>query len=133
MALTNQEILDAIAEKTVMEIVELISAMEEKFGVSAAALAAAPAAGGDAGGRIRPADPAFPAFLSHSPQAAGRRATCPRHGRSASRLFRRRNGASQNQGRHAGYPAGRPSDPGLPRRTGRHAADAAATAVETKA
>ncbi len=49
MALSNQEILDAIAEKTVMEIVELISAMEEKFGVSAAALAAAPAAGGDAG------------------------------------------------------------------------------------
>ena len=50
MALSNQEILDAIAEKTVMEIVELISAMEEKFGVSAAALAAAPAAGGDTGG-----------------------------------------------------------------------------------
>ena len=49
MALSNQEILDAIAEKSVMEIVELISAMEEKFGVSAAALAAAPAAGGDAG------------------------------------------------------------------------------------
>lgn len=49
MALTNQEILDAIAEKSVMEIVELISMMEEKFGVSAAALAAAPAAAGDAG------------------------------------------------------------------------------------
>ena len=48
MALTNQEILDAIAEKSVMEIVDLISAMEEKFGVSAAALAAAPAAAGDA-------------------------------------------------------------------------------------
>ena len=48
MALSNQEILDAIAEKSVMEIVELISAMEEKFGVSAAALAAAPAAAGDA-------------------------------------------------------------------------------------
>ena len=48
MALTNQEILDAIAEKSVMEIVYLISAMEEKFGVSAAALAAAPAAAGDA-------------------------------------------------------------------------------------
>jgi len=48
MALTNQEILDAIAEKSVMEIVDLISAMEEKFGVSAAALAAAPAAVGDA-------------------------------------------------------------------------------------
>ena len=50
MSLTNEQILDAIAEKSVMEIVELISAMEEKFGVSAAALAAAPAAGGDAGG-----------------------------------------------------------------------------------
>ena len=37
MALTNQEILDAIAEKSVMEIVDLISAMEEKFGVTAAA------------------------------------------------------------------------------------------------
>ena len=48
MSLTNEQILDAIAEKTVMEIVELISAMEEKFGVSAAALAAAPAAAGDA-------------------------------------------------------------------------------------
>ena len=48
MALTNQEILDAIAEKSVMEIVDLISAMEEKFGVSAAALAAAPAEAGDA-------------------------------------------------------------------------------------
>lgn len=47
MSLTNEQILDAIAEKSVMEIVELISAMEEKFGVSAAALAAAPAAGGD--------------------------------------------------------------------------------------
>lgn len=49
MSLTNEQILDAIAAKSVMEIVELISAMEEKFGVSAAALAAAPAAGGDAG------------------------------------------------------------------------------------
>ena len=56
MALTNQEILDAIAEKSVMEIVELISAMEEKFGVSAAALAAAPAAGGDAGGAAEEKD-----------------------------------------------------------------------------
>lgn len=48
MSLTNEQILDAIAAKSVMEIVELISAMEEKFGVSAAALAAAPAAGGEA-------------------------------------------------------------------------------------
>lgn len=48
MSLTNEQILDAIAAKSVMEIVELISAMEEKFGVSAAALAAAPAAGAEA-------------------------------------------------------------------------------------
>jgi len=36
MALSNQEILDAIAAKTVLEISELIKLMEEKFGVSAA-------------------------------------------------------------------------------------------------
>jgi large subunit ribosomal protein L7/L12 len=48
MALSNQEILDAIAAKSVLEISELIKMMEEKFGVSAAAAAvavAAPAAG----------------------------------------------------------------------------------------
>ena len=48
MALTNEEILEAIASKTVLEISELIKMMEEKFGVSAAAAAvavAAPAAG----------------------------------------------------------------------------------------
>ena len=48
MALSNQEILDAIAAKSVLEISELIKLMEEKFGVSAAAAAvavAAPAAG----------------------------------------------------------------------------------------
>ncbi|HRX72406.1 MAG: 50S ribosomal protein L7/L12 [Candidatus Competibacteraceae bacterium] len=45
MAVSKEEILDAIAGMTVMEIVELISAMEEKFGVSAAAaVAAAPVA-----------------------------------------------------------------------------------------
>lgn len=49
MALSNQEILDAIAEKSVMDIVELVKMMEEKFGVSAAAaVAAAPVAGGAA-------------------------------------------------------------------------------------
>jgi len=36
MSLTNDQIMDAIAEKSVMEIVELIEAMEEKFGVTAA-------------------------------------------------------------------------------------------------
>ena len=53
MALSKDEILDAIAEMSVMDIVALIEAMEEKFGVTAAAaVAAAPAAagGGDAGG-----------------------------------------------------------------------------------
>jgi large subunit ribosomal protein L7/L12 len=47
MALSNQEILDAIAAKTVLEISELIKLMEEKFGVSAAAaaVAVAPVAG----------------------------------------------------------------------------------------
>lgn len=47
MALSNEEILDAIAEKSVMDIVELVKMMEEKFGVSAAApvaVAAGPAA-----------------------------------------------------------------------------------------
>lgn len=43
-------ILDTISEMTVVEIVELIEAMEEKFGVTAAAPVAAAAAGGDAGG-----------------------------------------------------------------------------------
>lgn len=41
MALTNEEILNAVAEKTVLELVELISAFEEKFNVSAAAIAVA--------------------------------------------------------------------------------------------
>ena len=47
MALSKEEILDAISEMSVIDIVDLISAMEEKFGVSAAApvAAAAPAAG----------------------------------------------------------------------------------------
>ena len=46
MALSKDEILDAIAEMSVMDIVELVEAMEEKFGVSAAAAVAvaAPAA-----------------------------------------------------------------------------------------
>jgi len=52
MAVSKEDILETISNMTVMEIVDLISAMEEKFGVSAAAaVAAAPAAagGGDAG------------------------------------------------------------------------------------
>ena len=50
MALTKEDILDAIAEMSVMDVCDLVSAMEEKFGVSAAAAVAVagPAAGGDA-------------------------------------------------------------------------------------
>lgn len=51
MALSKEEILDAIASMSVLEVSELIKMMEEKFGVSAAAAAvavAAPAAGGAA-------------------------------------------------------------------------------------
>jgi len=50
MAVSKDDILETIASMSVMEVVDLIEAMEEKFGVSAAAaVAAAPAAGGDAG------------------------------------------------------------------------------------
>lgn len=47
MSLTKDQIIDAVAEMSVMQVVELIEAMEEKFGVSAAA---AVAVAGDAGG-----------------------------------------------------------------------------------
>ena len=51
--LSNEDILDAIADMSVMNVVELVSAMEEKFGVSAAAVAAAPvAAAADAGAAV---------------------------------------------------------------------------------
>jgi large subunit ribosomal protein L7/L12 len=50
MAVSQDEILDAISNMSVMEVVDLISAMEEKFGVSAAAaVAATPAGTGDSG------------------------------------------------------------------------------------
>jgi large subunit ribosomal protein L7/L12 len=53
MALSNEDILNAIADMSVMDVVELVSAMEEKFGVSAAAVAAAPAAASaDAGAAV---------------------------------------------------------------------------------
>ena len=51
MAASKEEILDAIGNMTVLEIVDLVKMMEDKFGVSAAApvaVAAAPAAGGGA-------------------------------------------------------------------------------------
>ena len=51
MAVSKEDILEAISNMSVMDVVDLISAMEEKFGVSAAApvaVAAGPAAGGEA-------------------------------------------------------------------------------------
>jgi large subunit ribosomal protein L7/L12 len=52
MAVSKEDILETISNMSVMEVVDLISAMEEKFGVTAAAAAVAVAgpAGGDAGG-----------------------------------------------------------------------------------
>ncbi len=55
MALSREEVLDAIADMSVMDVVQLVEAMEEKFGVSAAAaVAAAPAAA--AAGDAAPAE-----------------------------------------------------------------------------
>ena len=52
MAVSKEDILETIANMSVMEVVDLVEAMEEKFGVSAAAAVAVagPAAAGDAGG-----------------------------------------------------------------------------------
>lgn len=65
MALSKEEILDAISEMSVIEIVDLISAMEEKFGVSAAApVAAAAPAAADAGGEAEADDAPVDIHLS---------------------------------------------------------------------
>ncbi len=58
MALSKEEILDAISEMSVMDLVDLIKDMEDKFGVTAAAAVAAPVvmAGGAAGGDAAPAE-----------------------------------------------------------------------------
>ena len=48
MAVSNADILDAVAGMTVLELTALISEIEEKFGVSAAAVAVAAGAGGAA-------------------------------------------------------------------------------------
>jgi len=50
MAVSKDDILESIANMSVMDVVELIEAMEEKFGVTAAAAVAAAPAAGDAGG-----------------------------------------------------------------------------------
>ncbi|MFP4147741.1 MAG: 50S ribosomal protein L7/L12 [Halorhodospira sp.] len=65
MAASKDEILESIANMSVMEVVELIEAMEEKFGVTAAAaVAAAPAAaGGDEGGEAAEEQTEFDVIL----------------------------------------------------------------------
>ena len=65
MALSNEDILNAIAEMSVMDVVELVSAMEEKFGVSAAAaVAAAPVAAAGGGGEAAAEQTEFDVVLS---------------------------------------------------------------------
>ena len=56
MAVSKDEILEAIASMTVLEVSELVKAMEEKFGVSAAAPVAIAAAGGGAPAAAAPAE-----------------------------------------------------------------------------
>ena len=65
MAVSQEEILDTISSMSVMEVVDLIAAMEEKFGVSAAAaVAAVPVAGGDAGGAAAEEQTEFDVVMS---------------------------------------------------------------------
>ncbi len=68
MAVTKDEILDSISNMTVMEVVELISEMEEKFGVTAAAAApaAAPAAAADGGDSAAEEKSAFDLSLANA-------------------------------------------------------------------
>ncbi len=65
MAVSKEDILETLSNMTVMEVVDLISAMEEKFGVSAAAaVAAAPAAGAAAGAEAAEEKDEFEVVLS---------------------------------------------------------------------
>ena len=65
MAVSQEEMLDTISNMSIMEVVDLIKAMEDKFGVSAAAaVAAAPAGGGDAGGAAAEEQTEFDVMLA---------------------------------------------------------------------
>ena len=65
MAVSKEDILETISGMNVMEVVDLISAMEEKFGVSAAAaVAAAPAAAADGGGEAAAEKDEFDVVMS---------------------------------------------------------------------
>lgn len=69
MAVSKDELLDAIANMTVLELSELIKQMEEKFGVSAAAVAAAPAAAAAAGGESAAEQTEFTVMLTSAGQS----------------------------------------------------------------
>jgi large subunit ribosomal protein L7/L12 len=56
MSLSNAELVEALSQKPILEIVELVKALEEKWGVSAAAPVAVAAAGGAAAGAAAPAE-----------------------------------------------------------------------------
>ncbi|HVY66514.1 MAG TPA: 50S ribosomal protein L7/L12 [Gammaproteobacteria bacterium] len=56
MSLSNAELIEALSAKPIMEIVELVKALEEKWGVSAAAPVAVAAVAGAAGGAAAPAE-----------------------------------------------------------------------------
>ena len=56
MALSNEELIEELSNKPIMEVVELVKALEEKWGVSAAAPVAVAAAGGAAGGEAAAAE-----------------------------------------------------------------------------
>ena len=64
MATSKDDILKSIEEMSVMELVDLISAIEEKFGVTAAAVAAAPAAAGAGDAPAEEEKDAFDVVLS---------------------------------------------------------------------
>ncbi len=66
MAVTKDEILDSISNMTVMEVVELISEMEEKFGVTAAAAPAAAPAAADGGDSAAEEKSAFDLTLANA-------------------------------------------------------------------
>lgn len=64
MAVTKDDMLETISNMSVMEVVDLIAAMEEKFGVSAAAAVAAAPVGGDAGGGVAEEQSEFDVVLA---------------------------------------------------------------------
>lgn len=64
MSVSKDDILEAISNMTVVEVVDLIEAMEEKFGVTAAAPVAVATAGGDAGGAAAAEQTEFDVVMS---------------------------------------------------------------------